>query len=281
MVFSAPARAFTLLEVLVVVAILALLMAVLLPALAKAKRAARKVACEANLRALGGGVQNYQTDFGGILPWDGYAEGDRPERYVGPWHEPSLWFNAAATYAGTTAYCDQQDQATPAHPLPREGTKSLFVCPDSQAAVAGPKDDLVTDGYFMLWGRTDAGLLERRPTFLSYGFNTQLDGGLEDRHSTRRIQIKITNIRTPQTTPVLIEKLMRPDEYRPPFASSIGQSEVSWREFTTRHDGGGFLVFLDNHVEFYRQRDLADTRPGTIDYNRPGEITWNPFNIAN
>jgi len=56
-------RAFTLIEVLVVVAIIALLAAILLPALAKARQQARRRVCSSNLRQIGAALQEYQHTF--------------------------------------------------------------------------------------------------------------------------------------------------------------------------------------------------------------------------
>jgi len=60
---------FTLVELLVVVAIIALLLGILLPALGKAREVARSAACMANLRGAGIGVSVYQTE------WDGWLAG--------------------------------------------------------------------------------------------------------------------------------------------------------------------------------------------------------------
>jgi len=66
---------FTLIELLVVIAIIALLMAALLPALGAARKYARAVACQSNLRQWGVTLALYTEDHHGRLPTDlnGYS----------------------------------------------------------------------------------------------------------------------------------------------------------------------------------------------------------------
>jgi len=60
---------FTLVELLVVVAILATLMALLLPGLARAKELSKSAACKSNQRQLGVGMQSYLGDYAERYPW--------------------------------------------------------------------------------------------------------------------------------------------------------------------------------------------------------------------
>ena len=88
-------RAFTLVELLIVIAILAILASLLLPALGRSKDAAQRIKCVSNLRQLGLATQMYWDDnsgacfrYGGVvtnggqLYWFGWigpgAEGTRP-----------------------------------------------------------------------------------------------------------------------------------------------------------------------------------------------------------
>ena len=134
----------------------------------------------------------------------------------------------------------------------------------------------------MLWG-TNATVtqLERRKTFWSHAYNTKLDGMVEDRHSRDRVCLQIAKVQPVSDVPILAEKLMRPDEHDPPFSTSVGQAATSWKEFTTRHDGGGFLLFLDNHVGSFKRKELIEAPYAPDDYNQPGKVIWNPGGVAN
>lgn len=66
-------RAFTLVELLVVVGIIAVLMSILLPALNRANEAAKKTQCAANLRQLGQIFYLYANENRGYLPYQNWV----------------------------------------------------------------------------------------------------------------------------------------------------------------------------------------------------------------
>ena len=61
-------RAFTLIEILVVIAIMGILAALLFPAFATARGMARRASCVSQLRQIGLGAAMYRSDFGQFAP---------------------------------------------------------------------------------------------------------------------------------------------------------------------------------------------------------------------
>jgi prepilin-type N-terminal cleavage/methylation domain-containing protein len=68
-------RAFTLVELLVTISIIGLLVALLLPAVQSAREGSRRMKCQANLRQLGIGLQNYLTACS-VFPFGVGADSD-------------------------------------------------------------------------------------------------------------------------------------------------------------------------------------------------------------
>lgn len=69
---NSPRRAFTLVELLVVIGIIAILIAILLPTIAGANRNAKQTACAASLRSLGQIIAVYNVQFKGSMPYSLY-----------------------------------------------------------------------------------------------------------------------------------------------------------------------------------------------------------------
>lgn len=78
-----PERAFTLVELLVVIGIIAVLISILLPALSAARNSAQSIKCLANLRSLGQSMVIFSDRHGGRLPGNGLRK--TPSQAGVPW----------------------------------------------------------------------------------------------------------------------------------------------------------------------------------------------------
>jgi prepilin-type N-terminal cleavage/methylation domain-containing protein/prepilin-type processing-associated H-X9-DG protein len=105
-------RAFTLVELLVVIGIIALLISILLPALNKARESAKTIKCASNLHNIGAGMAIYIANFHGVFPpsniYNGLqvdASGQSPTSPTnGFLHWSALIFNNA--YASSPPYAN-------------------------------------------------------------------------------------------------------------------------------------------------------------------------------
>lgn len=107
--------AFTLVELLVVLAIVSLLAALLLPSLRRSRQIARQVVCINNVRQLTTGLQLYINDWNGFLPVC------NPHNLAGPTYDYGGWIPQLAPYTLGRTNSNASSFNVP--------TTSVFYCP--------------------------------------------------------------------------------------------------------------------------------------------------------
>jgi prepilin-type N-terminal cleavage/methylation domain-containing protein/prepilin-type processing-associated H-X9-DG protein len=164
-------KAFTLVELLVVIAVIALLLAILVPALEKARRQARAAACQVNLRQWGTTLATVAEDNEGCFPRN---DSMRPEAMT------PLWILSGLRFAETID--DHVQPPGQYHPVSTKG----MLCPEATtpgAVLTGGgrwgsggttwKYDIKGGGTNRSWVLTQSGgpTDEVRVSIVSYGLN--------------------------------------------------------------------------------------------------------------
>jgi len=131
-------RAFTVIELLVVVAIIAVLVALLLPAVQQAREAARRVQCRNNLKQFGLALHNYHEAYGQFPIHSGLGYAPYFSYNPGPHLKGSLHVHLLP-FLDQAGFYHQLNFADPVLGIPsqidanaslRTTTISVFLCPD-------------------------------------------------------------------------------------------------------------------------------------------------------
>lgn len=221
---SSSRRGFTLIEILVVIAIIALLAALLFPVFARAREGARTKVCLSNMKQLGLGFQQYLNDYGKRYPgagqyqkWGGLGQSigtKLPDGISsGHWVKGFNDDNTAHSGSGKLAYLDdykpsgnKADVAGGAL-YPYIKSAQVYVCPSNP------------DG-------------EQKG--LTYSMNCAITG--------------MHDVRMTQPSDIIL--LVDEDKANDGFWYAIN-STSSTDALTQIHNGGGNLLFADGHVKFY------------------------------
>jgi prepilin-type N-terminal cleavage/methylation domain-containing protein/prepilin-type processing-associated H-X9-DG protein len=213
-------RAFTLIELLIVIAIIAILLTILAPALQKAKEAAKQVMCMTNQRGLSSAWVMYADDNKGRLcsprPGGGADPKDRECAWIyweAGWPWPNQWtpddWDMSITQGVLWPYTGQ--------------TRGIYRCP------AGELDEQITYAGFA-----------------SMGWKVPMY-----RYQDGDIYQKISSIPMPDERAVYIDEgLLTSDFY------SVHYSAEMWIDQPpNRHNEGVTMSFADAHAKYWRWQD--------------------------
>jgi len=226
---------FTLVELLVVLAVISILAAMLLPALGRGKSRARAVVCGNSLRQLGLAFQLYLQDNADTFPTSS------PHSGLGAQPEDWVWWQVEA---GTITMRNPKRGSVIQHL--GQYQPRLLRCPDDRAA----------DSREVLWLSNPG----TEQYFYSYSLNAHSDAGMASfisRDRTLIILNKGEKIRNPSRKIMLAEEKGAANDGPGSAVIDDGRWQPLGYPLTMRHSGKANVTFADGHVE-RMHRDFAD-----------------------
>ncbi len=230
-----PRGAFTIIELLVVVAIIAILAALILPALARAKEEGRSINCRSNLRQLQMCWEMYGNDNGGVLC-------------------PNVWIDTlGSSQMATNSWCagnarrdTTTDNIKSGLLYPYNNSTPLYHCPSDMSTVqdanGNPLMQPRTRSYNMSQSVNGLGLLPN-----------PLDGYIVD--AIQPCFIKFSQITNPTPSHLFVfldenEGTLSDDQFGYPMPNYMSGT-YWWDMPSNRHHQGANFSFADGHVEHW------------------------------
>ena len=257
---------FTLVEMLVVIAILVLLAALLLPALASTKSRAQQVDCMSRQRQWTMAFKMYVDDNDGFIPREGYESLGAVS--LNNWLQvkgkiisgtttdsEDVWYNALSWYVGVptaASYAPVNKHASFYSP------PSLFHCPSAKFS-----PNVTKPGYLL--------------AIFSIAMNSQL---IEFPNGPT---IPFDWIRDEEPRTVLfLDNLLEGEKKVHPAQenNNLGQPAAYADRFSARHRNGGNLAFADGHVVWFPANKVVETDPNSPlrggPIMPPVDVVWEP-----
>jgi prepilin-type N-terminal cleavage/methylation domain-containing protein/prepilin-type processing-associated H-X9-DG protein len=202
--------AFTLIELLTVIAIIAVLAAILIPAVGKVRESAHSAKCVSNLRSIGQTIAMYATENNGYYPW-AVTKSYGAFSPVNPETRPDV--GEIATMAGYST------DLYPEVEFIKYNANHIFNCPSSESTVS--YRDYSLNAIVMGWGTEGHAIYDRKKVLNLVDpakIILAADNGADNAEPANRTYFDVNNW---------------------PFTDNIGG----------RHNGKANVLFADYHIE--------------------------------
>lgn len=259
---SAPRRsrpdrnpcAFTLLELLVIVAIIAILAALLLPAIARAKAHGKKVGCINNQRQLALTWLLYTSDNAELIPSNG--RNDPPDQNRKLWVQGNF-FNPDSSR--TNIYMMDPRFALFANYIK---SQKIYVCPNDKQTVK-------VSGV-------------EYPKVRSYAMNVYAGwtGGWDSRLPSTGFRIFRKHSEMPRPVDIFLFQDVNPESICWPYFGVYMNGDYFFNFPSSSHLRRGIISFADGHVEMHRWTDPRTIAAYSSDYHRHNDSSSRNNDLA-
>jgi prepilin-type N-terminal cleavage/methylation domain-containing protein/prepilin-type processing-associated H-X9-DG protein len=223
-------RGFSLIELLVVVAIIAALAAILIPVVSKGKARAARIACISNLKQMSAALPMYRSDWNGVMPYrmgyEKYSEDIGWSGRLKAYNDTVDLFRCPADTHFFSYGMNAQAMSKADFPEGRDSADDPF----KESDVASPTRLIVIYEAPGSGGRQVGGVGD-------------VDAGDSD----------LTNEDGQVDGKVYSYLPARNDNM--PITSAAAMTHFNWLYFPGRHDGGNNLLFWDGHARWFRDWD--------------------------
>lgn len=211
--------AFTLIEILIVVAIMAILAAILFPVFSRARENARRASCQSNLRQIGLGMLQYTQDYDERLPRNDSGS------------DLGTWVDVLQPYLKSEQIFLCPSDSTPYQMSAAGGSGRRTSYALNQIYSDNPSENLF-----------EANDVGAAPTSLAAIEDVSGTIGVGDSQSYYQVYLSAS------TATIAVALGANP----PTFGNGARSGQ-----FVGRHFGGGNFLFLDGHVKFQRLEKLV------------------------
>jgi len=266
--YSLNKRAFTLIEILVTIAIIAILTAILFPVFARARENARRVSCLSNLKQIGLAIMQYTQDY--------------DEMYSPNFKRSTTNKTIAQTETGTPGayfYSSYDGSASSGHGyswmdfiFPYIRNVQVFICPNASYPTAA----FTTD-----YGRCK---LSSTCSYPSYGINSafyNVNTGYTGSQSWLT-PLRMSAVQRPSELIMVMDMNWDNNNNNPALYNAYSKMTGTLHPYFAPHFDGTSIIFADGHAKWRSSESIRSAIPATCSgtsfvsaCNNARE--WNPF----